>query len=124
MSIHPGYLAQANFVWPRFYANPLCAAGTPVFLDAVTTWSRALAPNSIPTRDSSALKTRLFIGLDGSGAGGLLAGLAGLLGQVKGLLGEGFGGICVVVPSGPSSIGGLLGLVLGLVKGVLRELLG
>jgi hypothetical protein len=38
ISIHPGYLAQTNFVWPRFYNDSKCAVGTDGFLDAVKGW--------------------------------------------------------------------------------------
>ncbi|KAK4121118.1 glycoside hydrolase family 18 protein [Parathielavia appendiculata] len=42
-SVHPGYLVQSNFVWPRFYDDPEYGIAS--------------------VRDSTAFQTRIYIGL-------------------------------------------------------------
>ncbi|KAL1842027.1 hypothetical protein VTJ49DRAFT_6193 [Mycothermus thermophilus] len=63
MSIHPGYLAQTDYVWPRFYDDPRCEAGSAGFLDAVRAWSDTLSTNAIPTNSGPASSTKLLLGV-------------------------------------------------------------
>lgn len=135
LSLHPGYLAQTNFVLPRFYNSSSSSAGAcgvgsgAGFLDAVAAWSRAVAPNAVPMRDSSAFKTRLLLGLQLPLPLGGATGLAELLAQVKAVVGpERFGGVALAAGTaagagGDGVVVGGQGL-LGLVKGALRGLLG
>ncbi|KAH6649780.1 glycoside hydrolase superfamily [Chaetomium tenue] len=127
ISVHPGYLAQSNFVWPRFYNNSRCEIGSNGFLGAVKGWSAALADNAPPSRDSTPGKTHLYIGLPARQD--VVPPLAGLLAQAGEAVQQqqvgGLGGVMVTVLGGDKGGGedgdGLSGL-LGAVKGVLGGL--
>ncbi|KAK4151439.1 glycoside hydrolase superfamily [Chaetomidium leptoderma] len=132
ISIHPGYLAQSNFVWPRFYNDSKCGLGSDGFLKAVERWSSAISDNVVPMRDSSAFKTRLYIGLPAelevfAGLLGGMQGLAALVVRIKALVPDRFGGI--TVSDGALGLGIRLGgsldgmSLLAWIKGVLRGLL-
>ncbi|KAK3373491.1 glycoside hydrolase superfamily [Lasiosphaeria ovina] len=78
------YLLQANFVWVRFFNNAACEIGADGFADALRSWSEALEPGVAPQRDSSALRTRFFVGAP-SWADAAPAAYGALGAQLKGL---------------------------------------
>ncbi|KAK4104282.1 glycoside hydrolase family 18 protein [Parathielavia hyrcaniae] len=110
-SIHPGYLVQSNFVWPRFYDDPECGVDTDGFLEAVKDWSDALRDGVVSMRDSTGFRIWLYIGLSAR------------LDAVSELLGlrvpENLGGVMVTVTSdgGPWA---LVSELLVLIKQLLR----
>ncbi|EAQ92353.1 hypothetical protein CHGG_00588 [Chaetomium globosum CBS 148.51] len=131
ISIHPGYLAQSNFVWPRFYNNSRCEIGSAGFLGAIKGWSAALAGNALPSLDSTPGRTHLYIGLPARQD--MVPALAGLLAQANEVVQQqqqqqqvgGLGGVLVTVlgeDRGVERDGLDLGRLLEGVKGVLGGL--
>ncbi|KAK5652476.1 hypothetical protein OQA88_10520 [Cercophora sp. LCS_1] len=84
-SIPLGYLVQSNFVWPQFFNNPACEIGSDGFPDSLRQWSQALSSGVAPLRDSSALRTRFYVGTPAWLAAGPSA-YAGFGGRPRGLL--------------------------------------
>ncbi|KAK3301353.1 glycoside hydrolase superfamily [Chaetomium fimeti] len=124
ISIHPGYLAQSDFVWPRFYNNSRCEIGSAGFLGAVKGWSAAVAENAIPSRDSTPGRTHLYIGLPARQD--VVSILAGLLATAKEAIQQqqeegGLGGVMIAVLGKGGDGLGLRG-VLGAVKAALGAL--
>ncbi|KAK4191227.1 glycoside hydrolase [Podospora australis] len=62
-SIPNSFLAQCNYVWPEFFNNPACEIGSDGFYDSLLQWSRVLADGIVPLRDSSAFRTRMYVGI-------------------------------------------------------------
>ncbi|KAK4131121.1 glycoside hydrolase family 18 protein [Trichocladium antarcticum] len=125
VSIHPGYLAQSNFVWPRFFNDSRCEVGSAGFPDSVRQWSHAIGDGIVPMRDSSALRTRLYVGLSAQQkltATGLF-GLTSLVLHIEALVPNGLGGI--MVSDGTQGVENVVdGLsLLAWVKAALRALL-